>query len=134
MIPYRAIGIAILAAVLFGAGWQVRTWYDDSRELARNQAIEESRELMRALAGDIATKTEQAIGGIRVENRTIYNEASKEIVRDVIYRDCILPDAGRLLVNQARSGAAAGKLDTTLRNPPATARDSEPGRPADGRH
>lgn len=118
MIPLGIKDIAVLvgAGLLAVGGWTARGWYEDSQDLAQAQAIEQSRELLRELAGDIATKTETAIGGIRVENRTIYTTAQKEILRETVYRDCVLPDAGRLLVNSARQGrAAAGKPDDAVR-------------------
>lgn len=113
-IQYKLIAALIAALACIATGWQTRAWYDDSRELARKEAEEKSRDLMRELAGDIATKTEQAIGGIRVENKTIFNKAVKEVVTDVIYRDCRLSPDGVLLANQARGGSAAGKPDVPL--------------------
>jgi hypothetical protein len=109
--------IAVVAAVVFTGGWSVRGWYEDSKDLAAAEAIEKSRELMRELANDISKNTETAIGEIRVENKTVYQQATKEVVRDVVYRDCRLTDDGLRAANQARSGAATGKPDHPL--PPA---------------
>lgn len=115
MIAYAKLAAILLsAALLFGGGWQVRTWYDGAQDSARLEAEAEGRKLLATLAKEVATQTEAAIRGITITNRTIYNEVQKEIFRDTVYRDCVLPDAGRLLVNQARSGAAAGKPDLAL--------------------
>lgn len=126
----KEAAVLIVAAVLAIGGWTARGWYEDSKDLAAAQAIEKSREVMRELANEISKTTEQAIGGIRIENRTIYNETQREVLRDVVYRECELPADGVRRANQARSGAAAGKPDHPLppaRPPP---REGEHGRPA----
>lgn len=119
MIPFGAKDIAVLiaAALLAIGGWTARGWYEDSQDLAQVQAMEKSREVMRELAGEIATKTEQAIGGIRIENRHIYNEVQREVRENTVYRDCALTVDGLRHVNQARRGAAAGKPDAALPKP-----------------
>lgn len=111
-IRIAVIGVASVSLLVFG--WTMRGWYEDSKDLAATAAIEKSREVMRDLANQVSKETETAIQGIRIENRTIYTQAEKEIVRDVVYRDCVLPEPGRMLVNKARSGAATGKPDGTV--------------------
>jgi hypothetical protein len=111
MIPFNAKQIAIAAAVvlLFISGWMVRGWYEGSKDATRLEAEENNRELMVELANKVSASTETAIQGIRIENRTIYNEVQKEIVANPVYRDCVLSDAGVRAANQARRGAATGK-------------------------
>lgn len=105
-------GFALI--LLIGTGWTARGWYEGDKERARLEAEEAHRQFMTELANQVSTNTENAIRGIQVENKTIYTTAAKEIVRDVVYKDCVLPDAGRLRANQARRGAAAGKPDDSL--------------------
>lgn len=112
MNPYIAIGFV---ALVFAGGWQSRSWYEDSKDLASAQAIDKSREVMRELAGEVSKNTEQAIKGIRVENRNIYNEVQREVRENTVYRDCVVPDGGLQLINKARDRAAAGKPDGALR-------------------
>ena len=111
--PFTAKQIAIAAAVvaLFLSGWMVRGWYEGSKDADRLEAEAKTRGLMVELANKVSETTETAIQGIRIENRTIYNEVQKEILREPIYRDCVLPDAGVRAANQARRGAAAGQSD-----------------------
>lgn len=108
--PTNVIAV-IVAALLAVGGWTARGWYEDSKDLAAAQAIEKSREVMRDLANEVSGKTETAIQGIRVENRTIYQQASKEVVSVPVYSECLLPADGVRRANQARRGAAAGKPD-----------------------
>lgn len=113
---YIKAGIAALAvAGLMFSGWAVRGWYDGSLEAARLTAEQETRDVMREISGEIAGRTEEAIKGIRIENRTIYNDTQREIIKEPVYSDCVLPDTGRLLVNHARSRAAASKPDVPVR-------------------
>lgn len=104
MIPFSAKEIAVLvgAALLAAGGWTARGWYEDSKDLAAAQAIEKSREVMRDLAREISSNTETAIQGIKVENKTIYNEATKEIVEKPIYKECVVPSDGVMKINKAR--------------------------------
>ena len=113
MMPFDTKQIAIAAAVvaLFVSGWMTRGWYEGSKDADRLEAEAQTRGLMVELANKVSETTETAIQGIRIENRTIYNEVQKEIVSSPIYRDCVLPDAGVRAANQARRGAAAGQPD-----------------------
>jgi hypothetical protein len=110
----KLIACAVLALGLAGSGWQARTWYDGAQDAARLEAEARATELLGKLAAEVSTKTELAIQNIRIENRTIHTQAEKEVIRETVYSACILPDTGRLLVNQARAGAAAGKPDDRL--------------------
>ena len=94
----RLIAYAVVAAVSLATGWQVHAWkvgYDLSRD---HKAQEAAAELVREVSG----KTLEAIAGIRVENKTIYQQGRTEVLRETIYRDCVLPDAGRVLLESAR--------------------------------
>lgn len=110
----KAIGAAIAAAILFGAGWQVRTWYDGAQDAARLEAEARATSMMNELAAKVSASTETAIQGIRIENRTIYNQAQKEIVRETVYAACRLSGPGVMLINAARAGTAASKPDDRL--------------------
>lgn len=116
MIPFNLKQIAIAVAVvgLFLTGWMVRGWYEGSLDASRLEAEAKTRGLMVELANKVSASTENAIQGIRIENRTIYNEVQKEILREPIYRDCVVPDAGVRAANQARGGAASGKPNSKV--------------------
>ncbi|MNF17251.1 hypothetical protein D3C80_2206360 [compost metagenome] len=51
---------------------------------------------------EISGKTLAQIAGIRIENKTIYQQGRTEVLRETIYRDCVVPDSGRLLLESAR--------------------------------
>jgi hypothetical protein len=111
MNPYAVV---IAAALVFGSGWQVRAWYEGAKDAAVIEAQEETRAKLVELANTVSTSTEEAIKGIRIENRNIYTQAQKEVVRETVYADCKLPANGVLRANQARRGAATGEPDNRL--------------------
>ncbi|MCY1525551.1 hypothetical protein D9M68_605320 [compost metagenome] len=90
---YLVVAIASLAV-----GWQIHAWkvaYDLERD---RQAQEQAAALVREISGNTLTQ----IADIRVENKTIYQQGRTEVLRETIYRDCVVPDAGRLLLESAR--------------------------------
>jgi len=94
----RAIVYVALAALSFTVGWQVHAWkvaYDLERDRQAHEAAA-------ALVNEISGKTLEAIAGIRVENKTIYQQGRTEVLRETIYRDCIVPPSGRVLLESAR--------------------------------
>lgn len=97
----RLLAYVVVAAAGLLTGWQVRDWMADSDELEKI----EQQERQRALAADIARQTMAAIAKIRIEQKTVYQQATKEIVRDPIYLDCRVPVPGARLLKQARTGA-----------------------------
>lgn len=103
----KAVLITAGAAACVAAGWQVRDWQHDAAELASVKAQEQTRELLHELASKVSASTEAAVSNIRIENRTIYKKAVHEIERETVYRDCVLPAAGRVLINEARAAANA---------------------------
>ncbi len=94
----RLIAYAVVAALSFAVGWQVHVWkvaYDLERD-------RQAQEAAAALVNEISGKTLEAISGIRVENKTIYQQGRTEVLRETIYRDCIVPEPGRVLLESAR--------------------------------
>lgn len=114
---FKAIAAGLLLLAALASGWFIRSWYDDSREAAVLRAQQETRDKMTELAGDVATSTEVALAKIRITNRNIYHATEKEIRTEPVYRDCLLPDPGRVLANQARgaTGPSTGKPDGAMR-------------------
>lgn len=97
-----AIAVALVTAG-FGAGWQVATWRHDSIELAVQSLAEQHRQQTAAAMSEISRQAAEAISQIRVENRTVYQQATKEIIREPIYNDCVVPADGSRLLNEARA-------------------------------
>ena len=97
--------IAVIAGAAL-AGWTMRDWQARAEEGAQASAELKAKEQMEQLANAVSAKTESAIQNIRVENRTIYQRAQREITEKPIYRDCVLPADGVRLINAARAGSA----------------------------
>lgn len=77
MMEARILGVFVLAACLFAAGWTVKGW----QVAAVQQAEDDTRE--KAMEG-----AAEAIAKIKVENRTIYAKVQKEVIEKPVYRDC----------------------------------------------
>lgn len=90
----------LLTAASLATGWKVRDWQADTAELVRLQQQEQQR----ALVADVTRQTLGVIAKIRIEHKTIYQQAVKEVIRDPIYTDCRVPAAGVRLLNDARNG------------------------------
>ncbi len=94
----RIAAYAAVAAIALVTGWQLHAWkvaYDLERDRIAQEAAD-------ALVREISSKTLDQIAGIRIENKTIYQQGRTEVLRETIYRDCVLPDSGRLLLESAR--------------------------------
>lgn len=90
----RLVAYVLITVLSFTAGWKVCAWkvaYDLKRDL-------EAQEAAAALVREISGKTLEQIAGIRIENKTIYQQGRTEVLRETIYRDCIVPPSGRVLL------------------------------------
>ena len=107
LIPGKnALIVGAFAAAAYG-GWWLRDLQADAAEGVRLAAQKETRDLLTELAGTVSASTEAAVGNIRIENRNIYQKATHEVQTNTIYGGCVLPDAGRVLINDARAAANA---------------------------
>lgn len=102
MIPWRGLIIAGIAAASFGSGVMVTHWKQNSDDLQAELTRQHAEDLAREIMGKVAGETAAAIGGIRVENRTIYQATRTEILREPIYSECLIPATGGVYVNEAR--------------------------------
>lgn len=112
--------VAVIAAAAFLTGAQVTHWKHNSDALHAEQTRQHAETLARELIQEVAMHTATAIGGIRVENRTIYQTARTEVVREPVYSQCLVPVAGSRLLNEARGhGGDRPKPDAALPADPA---------------
>lgn len=137
MNPYVLIGALVALVLAAGGGAWLGYDYRDGKckaaELERKTMTEEIRTANLALADGVATRTEAAIAGIRIENRTINNEVrhEREIHTRVLENpDCAVPLSTVGVLNRARvdGGPAAGQPGGEV---PGAAPPAEP--PAPGR-
>lgn len=95
--------LAIAAAgALFAAGYQWRDMVEDGRRLDAEIERQKAQAQINKIVDAIAKQNQRDIGKIRVENKTIYNETKREVLRDVVYKECIITDDGLRLINQSR--------------------------------
>lgn len=102
----KAAAVAVCVALAAYGGWWLRDLQAEASEAARLKAEAKADARLDELSDRVAKRTETALAGIRIENRTIYNETRREIETNTVYRDCVLPADGVRLANQARAGTA----------------------------
>jgi len=106
VITARVAGALIGVAAIFAAGWQTSEWRRDSIEHHAAQLAAQHRAETQAALDTVAKRTAEAISAIHIEYRTIHNTAVKEVIRDPVYIDCVVPADGSRLLNAARAGNA----------------------------
>lgn len=132
--------LIVAALVALAASGASGAWFGYDFAAARCKAAEaDRRELAdvfrtanRQLADGIATRTEGALGKIRIENKTINNEVrhEREIHERVLENpDCAIPLSTVGVLNRARGypGPSAGEPSLRL---PASAPAPQPAAPA----
>jgi preprotein translocase subunit SecF len=76
------------------------------------RGIELGMDSQRALQAEVDTKVQEAkeeltkavvegLKGITVENKTIYQKATKEVLTKEIYKECIVPQEGKDIIKKA---------------------------------
>lgn len=127
IIPWRGIIIASVAAASFGTGVMVTHWKHNSDELQAELTRQHGEKLARDIMSKVAGETAAAIGGIRVENRTIYQQGRVEILREPVYSECLVPVAGVELLTKARA-AGSDRSDADAAVPTNPGNTDNPGR------
>lgn len=98
-----ALAVSVACGALGSAGgWYARGVVADRDALKVQSTIEATREAARQGAADEIAK-------IKPRNVTIRQEVEREIVENVVYRDCRVPAGGVQLVNEAATGQSARK-------------------------
>lgn len=87
-----ALGLAI-AALLFGSGWMVHSWYTASVAAQ-----------IRRVADEVSRTTASQIASIKVENKTTYARTVEKITTEVQYRECKQDETMLSLTNKAITG------------------------------
>lgn len=121
-----AVGVLATASVTSGRlGYNYATAQCKSAEADRRALADEIRTANLEIGRDIATRTEAAIGKIRIVHETVIQPEirhEREIHKVLQDPTCALPDSTRILLNRARghierSGPAGGEPPDRLRTP-----------------
>lgn len=97
-------GVTLLAAaVLFGVGWLSGRQGEKAAQASRE-------ELVRDAADAVEARTAERIAAIRVVNQTISGKVREVVRENTVYRDCVIDEPMRRLLDAARAGGqpAAG--------------------------
>ena len=106
LLYWKQLAITALLAGAFISGWMVNGWRHDAEQVAAQTAAEKAFRLaldeVNAISGRLQTTTDELEKKRMKTVKEIFNETTK-----IEYRDCVLPDTGRLLYNAAAAESAA---------------------------
>lgn len=102
-LKYKAIiGVAIAGGIFFG-GWQVRSYYEDSKDLAAKEERDKILQAVESRESKIALNVQEQIRSLDINTRTIDRGIIREVEKPV-YRDVCLPANGVRLFNAIANG------------------------------
>ena len=101
----KAIIGVLLAGGLFFGGWQVRSYYEDSKDLAAKDERNKIMNMVEGRESKIALNVQNQIRDLNINTRTIDRGIIREIEKTV-YRDVCLPANGVRLFNAIANGEA----------------------------
>lgn len=104
-LKYKTIIGAIVAGGLFFGGWQVRSYYEDSKDLAAKEEREKIMNMVENRESKIALDVQEQIRDLDINTRTIDRGIIREIEKPV-YRNVCLPANGVRLFNAISNGEA----------------------------
>lgn len=122
MVPIKTIVIAVTAVGLIGAGWQGRSWYEDSQDLTAERARQEVLDAVRSSIASVGERVDNTLSDQVVKERVIDRGVIRE-TQKVVYRDrkCFESDLLRLLNlgNEGGSADVSGELVEKVPGDPA---------------
>lgn len=104
MIKYIAVVIALfaIASSIFISGMRYESYKTDSRVNAQVIAITQQKDEFAKTLQNHTADTLQRINILWETNSEIYGKVEREIIREKIYEECIVPEAGKDLIRAAR--------------------------------
>lgn len=100
-----AVAALLVAGLLFAMGYQA-----GSDRATAEHASQEA--LARQVGEEIDQRQAKRLAGLRQGQQTLQGQLSEVIRANPTYRDCVLDDATRSLLNQARAGGSTGQQGT----------------------
>ena len=101
------IGI-VLAGGLFFGGWQVRSYYEDSQDLAAKEERDKIMQAVESRESNLALDVQKQIRDLDINTRTIDRGIIREVEKPV-YRNVCLPANGVRLFNAIANGEAISR-------------------------
>ena len=107
-LKYKAIIGAVVAGGLFFGGWQVRSYYEDSKDLAAKEERDKIMNMVENRESKIALNVQEQIRELDINTRTIDRGIIREVEKP-IYRDVCLPANGVRLFNAIANGETVSR-------------------------
>jgi len=101
------IGLLVAGGLFFG-GWQVRSYYDDSQDLAAKEERDKIMNMVENRESKIAIDVQEQMRTLDINTRTIDRGIIREVEKP-IYRDVCLPANGVRLFNAIANGEAISR-------------------------
>lgn len=101
----KLAGIAILSVALFGAGWMVKGWKDDSQQAAEQKAVQAAVNAFHDHESRVGKILEDKLASLRA-NKTIVEKHRETISERPVYLGTCLDNDGVQLIEAARRGVA----------------------------
>lgn len=118
-VQVKLIAALVVVAGVFTAGWQVRGWHEDSKQLAATEAMQRAIDAALGKEAAVAKVVEDRLATLQANQTTIDRGVIREIVKPE-YRTVCLPDnAVRLLNAAGRGEAVPAEPDEALPGSPA---------------
>ena len=92
---------AVAVAIVFGSGWQARSWYEDSKDLAEKEATDKAIEAFEKYESKVAATVEEKLRGLKANERIIEKWRTEVVDRPIYHVDCIDDDGLRLIKSYA---------------------------------
>jgi hypothetical protein len=109
-----AIVIAVLLAIGFGSGWQVRAWRADSEQLKEAAAQHEETARRERTVDIAATKHEQFKASLSAREQIITREVERVVKEPVYLTDCFSDDGLRIIAADIAARHAASEPEATM--------------------
>lgn len=103
--------IAIIVTASLGWGYS-QYQFKEGIKLGKQQQIalqSEADNKLTQVKEDLETLLVKRLNNIQLKNTTIHNQAIKEIFTKEVYKDCVLPQEGKVEANEALERSGDGK-------------------------
>lgn len=89
-----------LAVMIFGGGWQSRSWYEDSKDLAIQKATDKALKIFADKESEVAILVSNKLRELRANERIIEHH-TQEIIERPVYSNICIDDDGLFIINNS---------------------------------
>ncbi len=113
ILPSPTLVLSAILAFSVATGGAYLKGRSDGKALELGNQLEKT-EMVRAAREAAQAGAAEAIAQIKIKNITIRQEVQREILKDIVYRDCVHTPDGLRLINAALAGESVPVGDSQL--------------------